>query len=149
MVNKESSVDPSAVAQNSLQQPALASTSQQEMTEYQYQRRDALLSQIQAIPVFTGTDPILNVAKFKQKFNEIASFLNWSEEEQFFALKQRLAGQAQSVLINYKEDIKNAKDVFLFLSERFEKNQDRVFDFRFLEFSPGYRGASKRFYIHG
>lgn len=64
------------------------------------------------------------MGKFKAKFLTIANFLNWSPDEQLFALQQRVAGQAQTVLLNLNEEIRNPNDIFKILSDRFEVNQD-------------------------
>lgn len=90
----------------------------------EYWRRDSLLTHLQALPVFTGTDPTFSLHKFKSKFLTIAKFLNWSPDEQLFALQQRVAGQAQTVLLNLNEEIKEPNDIFKILADRFEVNQD-------------------------
>lgn len=93
-------------------------------SHHDYIRRDALLTHIQAIPVFTGADPTLSVEKFKSKFLNISNFLKWNSDEQFFAIQQRIAGLAQTVLFNNSNEVKDANDVFQILTDRFQQDQD-------------------------
>lgn len=87
-------------------------------------RRDMLLTHIERIPIFTGSDPTYSFAAFQSKFNQIAQFLQWSEDDQFFAIQQRIAGQAQTVFTNFREEIKNIQDLMKILGERFRGQKD-------------------------
>lgn len=91
-----------------------------------YVRRDSLLSHLVNIPVYTGTDPNFSLSKFKTKFAEIAQFLNWTTDERYFAVQQRLAGQAQTVLLNFRDEIKSEDDIFRILGSRFEAKKDNA-----------------------
>ena len=48
-----------------------------------------------------------------------ADFFKWSKENQFFVIQYRLAGSAQLIFLNFKNEVKSANDMFKLLREWF------------------------------
>ena len=83
------------------------------------QKRLNLMEAVRSVPVFTGDDPAVPFTLFCDKFKQFANYFQWSREDQFFAIQQRLAGSAQLIFLNFKNEVKSADDVFKLLRERF------------------------------
>lgn len=88
-------------------------------------RRALILDSLNIIPVFTGQDLTWTLEQFRTKFSAVADFLLWPEEDQLFAIQQRLAGLALQTFINFKHNIKTVKDLFDVLQEKFGSKRDQ------------------------
>lgn len=58
------------------------------------QKKNALIENVTAIPPFTGEDNSCSFSEFLEKFENLAEFFVWSEEEKKFALLSRVGGSA-------------------------------------------------------
>ena len=87
------------------------------------QRRLNLLDTIKQVPLFTGDDPNFTFNRFKEIFQQCASYFDWSPEDQMFGIKLRLAGSAHSTFLTFQHQIKNVDDVFKILKNRFVKDK--------------------------
>lgn len=83
------------------------------------QHRINLLDSIKLVPMYTGDDPLLSFAQFKAKFERCSRFFKWSPEVELFAIQLLLAGRAHQTYNSFSGQIKNSKDVFRVLEERF------------------------------
>lgn len=88
-------------------------------------RRALILDSLNLIPVYTGQDLSWTLEQFKTKFTALAEFLLWPEEDQLFAIQQRLAGLALQTYVNFKSNINTVQDLFQILKDKFEQKRDQ------------------------
>lgn len=88
--------------------------------------RSLVFEQLQFIPIFSGQDPNFTCARFREKVEEIAGFLKWSDEEKFFAAQQRIAGLAQITIQNFREQVVDFKSFMKILNDKFTAERDQA-----------------------
>lgn len=82
-----------------------------------YVRHDSLLSHLVNIPVYTGT----NFSSRKKLPNSSIGL-----QTRDILPYNRLADQAQMVLLNFRDEIKNEKNIFRILGSHFETKKDNA-----------------------
>lgn len=89
-----------------------------------FNRRCVLLEHLNLIPVFTAQDPNWPLKKFINKIQEISTYLKWSDEDKYFVMQQRLAGQAHQTYQNFKHEINDFPSLLKVLESQFLEIRD-------------------------
>lgn len=66
----------------------------------------SLLS-LQALPTFRGLDSNLSIEEFLERLEDYAAQWQWSTSEKYFALKERLYGEARACIGEFEDEIKD------------------------------------------
>lgn len=62
---------------------------------------------IQALPTFRGKDSNVTVEEFLERLEDCALQWNWAESEKYFALKERLFGEARECIREFGDEIRD------------------------------------------